>query len=74
MNGFTELYREMARTYFSLEDNRAHSRTFYTELLEVALATGLARVEAITGRAASESLRLWHSAVAKNGIGEGGTL
>jgi GntR family negative regulator for fad regulon and positive regulator of fabA len=66
LNGFEELYHIMGRLYFSFEDARKHSRTFYTHLLNAAQANdpaeAAAEAEKRTRQVMEESLDHWQTA------------
>jgi GntR family negative regulator for fad regulon and positive regulator of fabA len=59
LNGFSGFYQHMAIRYFARDENRAHSRRFYTELLTAANAKDALRAEALTRQVMLESLDLW---------------
>lgn len=63
LNGFTQLYQEMACVYFASPDARAHSREFYRDLLESIKAGDPFFSEIITQRVMSDSLNLWLRAI-----------
>jgi len=61
-NGFGDLYRSMAQLYFANPAARAHSTSFYKNLLEAALANEPARAEEITRQVMLDSIHLWEAA------------
>lgn len=67
LNGFHDLYFAMGPTYFALQYARAHSRTFYDELLNAAENQDADAAEAVTRRAMAESLGIWRAAASASG-------
>ncbi len=67
LNGFGDLYRNMARRYFAAPQARAHSRTFYARLLAAARAGDAAQAEAVTLAVMQDSVRLWQQAIQSEG-------
>ena len=63
LNGFGELYQQMAVAYFSLAASRERSRAFYNELLAAAQAEDAAAAERCMAAAVSQSLQLWQRAM-----------
>jgi GntR family negative regulator for fad regulon and positive regulator of fabA len=59
LNGFGGFYEHMAVRYFARNENRAHSRRFYADLLTAANAKDSSRAEALTRQVMLESLDLW---------------
>ena len=70
LNGFRELYQNMACIYFGSSIARSRSRVFYADLLASIRANDPGRVEAFTQQVMDDSLSLWESAVHSKG-GEG---
>ena len=64
LNGFTELYREMACRYFNAPPARAHSRDFYRHLAGAIRDSSPERAEQVTRQVMADSLRLWEAAAA----------
>lgn len=62
LNGFQDLYVAMGPIYFALQYARAHSRTFYDELLAASEDQDADAAEAVTRRAMAESLGIWRAA------------
>jgi len=67
LNGFNELYREMACRYFNAAHARSHSRDFYNRLAEAVQANSPEAAEQVTRRVMADSLRLWEAAAAESG-------
>ena len=63
LNGFGELYQQMAVVYFSLPASRESSRAYYARLLTAAQAGDAAAAEQYTTAAVTESLQLWRRAM-----------
>jgi len=61
LNGFMELYKTLGPVYFAIHSFRAHSRSFYTRLLDLARSDDRYLVEAETKRAMEESITNWQS-------------
>lgn len=59
LNGFSDLYHDMARIYFSIPETRAHSRAFYEELYNVCNENNPERAMQITKNVMRDSLELW---------------
>jgi GntR family negative regulator for fad regulon and positive regulator of fabA len=62
LNGFGELYREMACVYFTNPGARRHSRSFYSRLLEALQENRPEAAEAVTRQVMDDSLRWWAAA------------
>jgi GntR family transcriptional regulator, negative regulator for fad regulon and positive regulator of fabA len=62
LNGFKELYPQMAGLYFTPPKARARSRRFYADLCTAAQARDPDRAEAVTREMMQDSLELWKSA------------
>ena len=67
LNGFGDLYLNMARRYFAAPQARAHSRAFYARLLSAAQAKDAALAETITQSVMRDSQTLWQAAVGSQG-------
>ncbi len=67
LNGFGDLYLDMARRYFAAPEARAHSRAFYRQLLAAARVGQAQQAEAITLAVMQDSLRLWQQATQAEG-------
>jgi len=65
LNGFIDLYPPMARLYFEQKEARAHSRQYYQQLLNEALAKNPTSAEAITRQVMAESMIHWQRAIQK---------
>ena len=59
LNGFEQLYGEMAERYFSFPECRQHSRNFYKALQSCVQSENLCDAEELTRRTMQESLELW---------------
>ena len=59
LNGFRDLYHNMALIYFAKPETREHSHTFYLDLREAALAQDIDAAEAVTHAVMQKSLDLW---------------
>jgi GntR family negative regulator for fad regulon and positive regulator of fabA len=59
LNGFKEIYAQMARTYFSFPECRVQSRLFYQRLLDCAESSDLEAGEALLRKTMQGSLDLW---------------
>lgn len=59
MNGFGNFYEELARLYFTGDEERRRSRKFYADLAEAAAAKDGDRAEKISRTAMLESITLW---------------
>lgn len=70
LNGFSDLYGNMALIYFSLVEARARSRVFYQDLRDAALSNDPEAAESVTRQMMIESLDLWQVAVENLGGGE----
>ncbi len=62
LNGFTDLYQEMAIIYFASPMARENSRDYYKQLLESAIKEDMDEAEMITRQVMSESIRTWKAA------------
>ncbi len=62
INGFAEIYPEMASLYFSLPEARHSSRRFYAALLDAVEQRDAESAEKIVRRTMDESLALWRKA------------
>ena len=62
LNGFKELYGQMALFYFELEAARDHSRAFYHELLLAIESAGPSSLEELTRQTMTDSRELWRQA------------
>ena len=60
LNSFARFYEEMARLYFSLEDSRAESRTFYVTLRSAAEEQHAPAARALTEEVMRASIALWN--------------
>lgn len=67
LNGFGDLYQNMALRYFAGPAARAHSRSFYQRLLAAGQARDAAEAEAITRAVMQDSLKLWQAAIQSGG-------
>jgi GntR family negative regulator for fad regulon and positive regulator of fabA len=63
LNGFSDLYKNMALVYFSLIEARARSRVFYQDLHRAALTEDPDLAEHVTRQMMIESLDLWQVAI-----------
>ena len=70
LNGFRDLYQNMACIYFASPEARLRSRVFYADLLTSIQAGDPDQVEAFTQQVMEDSLALWEAAVHTQG-GEG---
>ena len=59
LNGFKEIYAEMGRTYFSFEECRQNSRSFYQKLRAYAESNDLESAESLSRNTMQDSLELW---------------
>lgn len=59
LNGFRELYQIAGEVYFQETSRQAHSRHFYTTLLQASRKPNLQDVETITCQVMRESLDYW---------------
>lgn len=59
LNSFQSLYQVMGEHYFVSAENRARSRTYYTELLNCARKNAYLKAETLTRDVMNESLALW---------------
>jgi hypothetical protein len=59
LNGFKQLYGQMALVYFELPDAREHSRRFYSDLLQATADVDQTLVEELTRKVMSDSCELW---------------
>lgn len=62
LNGFKQLYGQMALVYFELPDAREHSRRFYGDLMRATADMNLTLVEELTRKVMSDSCELWRMA------------
>lgn len=62
LNGFKQLYGQMALVYFELPDARAHSRGFYHALLQATTDKDQTVIEELTRQVMSDSCELWQMA------------
>lgn len=62
LNGFEQLYAQMALVYFELARARDHSRAFYRSLLKAAEDADPSAVELLTRQTMADSWQLWHEA------------
>jgi GntR family negative regulator for fad regulon and positive regulator of fabA len=62
LNGFKQLYGQMALVYFELPDAREHSRRFYGGLLQAIADKDQELVEELTRKVMSDSCELWRMA------------
>ena len=70
LNGFEQLYRQMAVAYFELARAREHSRTFYLALLQASEAVDPFLVEELTRRTMADSRHLWQKATGGRAFSE----
>jgi GntR family negative regulator for fad regulon and positive regulator of fabA len=63
LNGFRDLYHSMALIYFTKPAARQHSRNFYLDLREAAIAQDVDTAEAVTRTVMHKSLDLWKQAI-----------
>ncbi len=66
LNGFGQLYADLARGYFARSRTRRHSQAYYAELLKAARAGGAQKAEEVTRRVMTESIRLWEETTRKS--------
>ena len=59
-NGFSDLYSVMGQRYFSIDQTRDHSRSFYKKLLSAALSNDSFLAEEVTRNVMKESSDLWN--------------
>jgi GntR family negative regulator for fad regulon and positive regulator of fabA len=59
LNGFEQLYGQMAVVYFALGRSRDHSRAFYASLLQATKDADPPLVEELTRQAMADSCQLW---------------
>lgn len=64
LNGFKQLYGQMALIYFDLEVAREHSRNFYGALLRASENADLTLFEELTRQTMADSCELWREAAA----------
>lgn len=62
LNGLAGLYKNLAKIYFTTEEARARSRTFYTELLETARRRDPVLAGRITLVMMQKSVEIWQQA------------
>src|SRR5690606_24040057 len=62
LNGFGELYQSTGLRYFSLNQARDHSRSFYKKLLSSVMANDVFQAQEVTRQVMAESIDLWHLA------------
>lgn len=69
LNSFNSFYIQMAKRYFSIDEHRSLSLTFYNELLAVALRGNAVEAEKLAKETMEKSLTLWKNRqeVIKNG-------
>jgi GntR family negative regulator for fad regulon and positive regulator of fabA len=67
LNGFEELYIEMAKRYFSYPKARSRSRKFYKDLAQALRKADLDLAEQITREMMQESIALWHTIAKEEG-------
>lgn len=67
LNGFNDLYIDMALKYFSLTNHREHSKFFYQSLLSTAIEQDSKIAARLTERVMTESLDLWQSVFESEG-------
>ena len=70
LNGFKQLYGQMALIYFELPDAREHSRRFYGDLLRATADRDPVMVEKLTRVAMSDSCELWRMATGEQSFAE----
>lgn len=70
LNGFRQLYGQMALIYFELPDAREHSRRFYGDLLRATSDMDPALVEELTRSVMSDSCKLWRMAAGGQPLSE----
>lgn len=63
LNGFADLYQDMARIYFAKEIARSTSHQYYQALLRNAINQDSEGAEALTRSVMHESIRIWQAAV-----------
>jgi DNA-binding FadR family transcriptional regulator len=59
MNGFKDLYLNLAPAYFAIADARQHSRFFYDELVNAAQNNDAYRAQTLTESIMRDSLTFW---------------
>jgi len=59
LNGFTRMYYELGRQYFSMMEAREYSHSFYQALLQAAIAGDGCKAEEICQRVMQESIEFW---------------
>jgi GntR family negative regulator for fad regulon and positive regulator of fabA len=59
LNGFRDLYVSMGNHYFSLEQARNHSRSFYRKLLSAVLSNDIYLAEKVTRQVMLDSVDIW---------------
>lgn len=74
LNGFEQLYRQMAVVYFDLARSRQHSRIFYTSLLGAIEEADPPLVETLTHQTMADSCQLWRQAAGGRSFAELGTI
>lgn len=62
LNGFEQLYGQMAVVYFDLDRAREHSRVFYATLRQAAEDADSLKVETLTRQTMADSRQLWRDA------------
>jgi len=62
LNGFGDLYHSMGLIYFSSNQSRDHSRSFYKKLLSAVLSNDAFMAEQVTRQVMRDSIDLWHQA------------
>ena len=70
LNGFEQLYAQMAMVYFQLARAREHSRAFYLTLLDAAERADPLSVEELTRRTMADSWDLWNEAAGGRSFSE----
>jgi len=70
LNGFEQLYAQMALVYFQLARAREHSRAFYLTLLEATVNIDPFSVEELTRRTMADSWDLWNEAAGGRSFSE----
>jgi GntR family negative regulator for fad regulon and positive regulator of fabA len=69
LNGFRELYENMAQIYFNSSAARSSSRAFYRDLLAAIEARDSHRAESVTQQVMEDSLNRWLESAQENGGG-----
>ena len=59
LNGFSDMYQELARLYFRLPEAKKHSLKFYQDLRNAAAAGDSKMAEQICNRVMQESIVFW---------------